>query len=151
LNSVLSGPELISNTYLALFLTQLQQEGYAIFVIIGELPDCTGDQVLANTLVSQARKPHLLNQPNANSTLEELDPNERRDLEDALKASLADDQEDQQSLQIAIEMSMSECTNLPGPSGVSGPAPPTEIKDDDEDDLQKALQMSMDQFRQDSG
>ena len=30
LNSLLTGPELISNTYLSLFLTQLQQEGWTV-------------------------------------------------------------------------------------------------------------------------
>uniref|UniRef100_A0A8C6WIS3 ubiquitinyl hydrolase 1 n=1 Tax=Neogobius melanostomus TaxID=47308 RepID=A0A8C6WIS3_9GOBI len=47
LNSLLTGPELISDTYLALFLAQLQQEGYSIFVIRGNLPECEADQILA--------------------------------------------------------------------------------------------------------
>uniref|UniRef100_A0A2R8M946 Ataxin-3 homolog n=1 Tax=Callithrix jacchus TaxID=9483 RepID=A0A2R8M946_CALJA len=46
LNSLLTGPELISDTYLALFLAQLQQEGYSIFVVKGDLPDCEADQLL---------------------------------------------------------------------------------------------------------
>lgn len=33
LNSLLTGPELISNTYLAMFLAQLQQEGmYRVYI-----------------------------------------------------------------------------------------------------------------------
>ncbi|XP_037274423.1 ataxin-3 [Rhipicephalus microplus] len=43
LNSLLSGPQPISRTYLALFLAQLQQEGYSIFVVVGELPQCQAD------------------------------------------------------------------------------------------------------------
>uniref|UniRef100_A0A3Q4GYQ1 ubiquitinyl hydrolase 1 n=1 Tax=Neolamprologus brichardi TaxID=32507 RepID=A0A3Q4GYQ1_NEOBR len=46
LNSLLTGPELISDTYLALFLAQLQQEGYSIFVIRGNLPECEAEQIL---------------------------------------------------------------------------------------------------------
>ncbi|CAN7999676.1 unnamed protein product, partial [Ixodes hexagonus] len=46
LNSLLPGPEPISSTYLALFLVQLQQEGYSIFVVVGALPECQADQAL---------------------------------------------------------------------------------------------------------
>lgn len=46
LNSLLSGPEPISRTYLALFLVQLQQEGYSIFVVVGPLPQCQADDFL---------------------------------------------------------------------------------------------------------
>lgn len=48
LNSLLPGPEPISSTYLALFLVQLQQEGYSIFVVVGELPVCQADEALAS-------------------------------------------------------------------------------------------------------
>lgn len=34
LNSLLSGPELISDTYLSLFLTQLQQEGISFINVL---------------------------------------------------------------------------------------------------------------------
>lgn len=46
LNSLLKEPELISDTYLAMFLTQLLQEGYSIFVVFGQLPDCDADRIL---------------------------------------------------------------------------------------------------------
>ena len=35
LNSLLSHPELLSSSYIHLFLAQLQQEGYSIFIITG--------------------------------------------------------------------------------------------------------------------
>ena len=37
LNSLLEGPELVSNTYLGEFLAQLQHEGYDIFLVTGEV------------------------------------------------------------------------------------------------------------------
>uniref|UniRef100_A0A8C6SYP9 ubiquitinyl hydrolase 1 n=1 Tax=Neogobius melanostomus TaxID=47308 RepID=A0A8C6SYP9_9GOBI len=60
LNSLLTGPELISDTYLALFLAQLQQEGYSIFVIRGNLPECEADQILAIMRVQQQQRPRLI-------------------------------------------------------------------------------------------
>ncbi|XP_054154372.1 ataxin-3-like isoform X2 [Oppia nitens] len=63
LNSLLSGPELISDTYLSLFLAQLQTEGYAIFIVSGILPSCTADTALADRLVTQLEKPRLLTEP----------------------------------------------------------------------------------------
>uniref|UniRef100_A0A2K6U2K2 ubiquitinyl hydrolase 1 n=1 Tax=Saimiri boliviensis boliviensis TaxID=39432 RepID=A0A2K6U2K2_SAIBB len=43
---ITNGPELISDTYLALFLRKLQKEGYSVFVVKGDLPDCEADQLL---------------------------------------------------------------------------------------------------------
>ncbi|EEB11731.1 Ataxin-3, putative [Pediculus humanus corporis] len=53
LNSLSSGPKLISNTYLGMFLAQLQQEGYSIFVVLGDFPQCEADLVLKVKPVSQ--------------------------------------------------------------------------------------------------
>ncbi|XP_073682727.1 ataxin-3 [Garra rufa] len=65
LNSLLTGPELISDTYLALFLAQLQQEGYSIFVIRGNLPDCEADQILRIMRVEQQQRPKLIGEDEA--------------------------------------------------------------------------------------
>ncbi|XP_014487045.1 PREDICTED: ataxin-3-like isoform X1 [Dinoponera quadriceps] len=46
LNSMLSGPQLISNTYLAMYLAQLIQEGYSIFIVNGTFPQCPAEDVL---------------------------------------------------------------------------------------------------------
>lgn len=40
LNSLLTGPELISDTYLALFLAQLQQEGIVNVTVIYSMSSC---------------------------------------------------------------------------------------------------------------
>uniref|UniRef100_A0A671QX15 ubiquitinyl hydrolase 1 n=1 Tax=Sinocyclocheilus anshuiensis TaxID=1608454 RepID=A0A671QX15_9TELE len=65
LNSLLTGPELISDTYLALFLAQLQQEGYSIFVIRGSLPECEADQILRIMRVEQQQRPKLIGEDEA--------------------------------------------------------------------------------------
>ena len=60
LNSLLEGPELVSNTYLGEFLAQLQTEGYDIFLITGDLPPCDADLVLQAVPAVQLRPPRLL-------------------------------------------------------------------------------------------
>ncbi|XP_031563610.1 ataxin-3-like isoform X3 [Actinia tenebrosa] len=46
INSIKTEPELISETYLSLYLTQLQAEGYSIFVVKGDIISCEADQLL---------------------------------------------------------------------------------------------------------
>ncbi|XP_071439782.1 ataxin-3-like [Hetaerina americana] len=60
LNSMLTGPELLSNTYLAMFLAQLQQEGYSIFVVNGVLPESDADNLLRVCPAMQTVKPRLI-------------------------------------------------------------------------------------------
>ncbi|CAG8475622.1 8879_t:CDS:2 [Paraglomus brasilianum] len=43
LDSVLKGPEWISQTYLGMLLTQLKNDGYSIFVVKGIFPSCQAD------------------------------------------------------------------------------------------------------------
>uniref|UniRef100_A0A0N5BT10 ubiquitinyl hydrolase 1 n=1 Tax=Strongyloides papillosus TaxID=174720 RepID=A0A0N5BT10_STREA len=45
LNSMNSGPVVITDTYLSLFLTQMVHENYHIFVVEGDLPRCEADDV----------------------------------------------------------------------------------------------------------
>lgn len=47
LNSMLSKPELISDTYLAVLLKQLETDGYSIFIVDGELPKCDAERNLS--------------------------------------------------------------------------------------------------------
>ncbi|CAB1457987.1 unnamed protein product [Pleuronectes platessa] len=68
LNSLLTGPELISDTYLALFLAQLQQEGYSIFVIRGNLPECEAEQILRIMRVQQQQRPRLIGEDEAQTS-----------------------------------------------------------------------------------
>lgn len=94
LNSLLTGPELISDTYLALFLAQLQQEGivkwtyiyetircctekiakiyvcagYSIFVIRGNFPECEAEQILGFMRVQQRQRPRLIGEEDAQTS-----------------------------------------------------------------------------------
>ncbi|XP_015777004.1 PREDICTED: ataxin-3-like isoform X1 [Acropora digitifera] len=57
LNSLLAKPELITETYLLLYLTQLQTDGYSIFVVMGRLPESKADQMLKMCPAQLVKKP----------------------------------------------------------------------------------------------
>lgn len=44
LNSVLDKPEWLSETYLELYLDDLQRQGYSVFVVRGDIPTCEADE-----------------------------------------------------------------------------------------------------------
>ncbi|KAH9519581.1 Ataxin-3 [Bulinus truncatus] len=111
LNSLLSGPELISNTYLSLFLTQLQQEGYSIFIVVGNLPECEADQLLRLVPAVQNVKPRLLNEKETEN-VEGTDVDEEdRALKEALRVSKELIDNDDTALQKALQLSMEEFTS----------------------------------------
>ncbi|RWS26234.1 ataxin-3-like isoform X2 [Leptotrombidium deliense] len=104
LNSLLEGPELISDTYLLLFLSQLQQEGYSIFVISGILPACKSDDVLSHTMVTQTEKPKLILKLKKSVI---GNPETSNDLETAIALSLETKAEDERKqLEAAIALSL---------------------------------------------
>ncbi|XP_043930652.1 ataxin-3 isoform X2 [Protopterus annectens] len=129
LNSLLTGPELISDTYLALFLAQLQQEGYSIFVVKGELPDCEADEVLRMVRVQQRQRPTLIGEEAAQSGSQRI---QRDDLDQALAASrdsggiVSPVDEDEQNFQRALALSRQQID-----------------MEDEEADLRRAIQLSM--------
>lgn len=155
LNSLLSRPELISDTYLALFLAQLQQEGYCIFVVFGDLPECEADNLLkikpAVPYVKVGVVPKKIEEedlqkalalslnsqniedtnctPASNSVLVEDD----RELQKALRLSLQqfddDDDSDSEDAQLrkALKMSLECRSNTP-----SAPSTPCSEQDREE-------------------
>lgn len=128
LNSLLTGPELISDTYLALFLAQLQQEGYSIFVIKGNLPDCEADQLLQMIRVHQAQRPKLIGEEMAQSKDQRL---QMTDLDQATETCPPYSEtnaldEDEENLQKALALSRQEID-----------------MEDEEADLRRAIQLSM--------
>ncbi|ORX55267.1 Josephin-domain-containing protein [Piromyces finnis] len=44
LNSTLETPEWLSETYLELYLNDIQRQGYSVFVVRGDLPECDADK-----------------------------------------------------------------------------------------------------------
>uniref|UniRef100_A0A3Q3IXT0 ubiquitinyl hydrolase 1 n=1 Tax=Monopterus albus TaxID=43700 RepID=A0A3Q3IXT0_MONAL len=117
LNSLLTGPELISDTYLALFLAQLQQEGYSIFVIRGNLPECEAEQILRIMRVQQQQRPRLIGEDEAQTTLTQTEmgfgvEDEVVDEDEELKRALAlsrqdiDVEDEEADLRRAIQLSM---------------------------------------------
>ncbi|NWT36874.1 ATX3 protein, partial [Chroicocephalus maculipennis] len=128
LNSLLMGPELISDTYLALFLAQLQQEGYSIFVVKGDLPDCEADQLLQMIRVQQMQRPKLIGEETAQSRDQRLP---RSDVDQAVEVNPPFDgtgmlDEDEENFQRALALSRQEID-----------------MEDEEADLRRAIQLSM--------
>ncbi|NWW69036.1 ATX3 protein, partial [Ifrita kowaldi] len=128
LNSLLMGPELISDTYLALFLAQLQQEGYSIFVVKGDLPDCEADQLLQMIRVQQMQRPKLIGEEAAQSRDQRLP---RSDVDQAIEVNRPFDgtgmlDEDEENFQRALALSRQEID-----------------MEDEEADLRRAIQLSM--------
>ncbi|XP_033370911.1 ataxin-3 isoform X3 [Parus major] len=133
LNSLLMGPELISDTYLALFLAQLQQEGYSIFVVKGDLPDCEADQLLQMIRVQQMQRPKLIGEEAAQSRDQRLP---RSDVDQAIEVNHPFDgtgmlDEDEENFQRALALSRQEID-----------------MEDEEADLRRAIQLSMQGRRQ---
>ncbi|KAM8782543.1 ataxin-3 isoform 1-T1 [Rhynchonycteris naso] len=125
LNSLLTGPELISDTYLALFLAQLQQEGYSIFVVKGDLPECEADQLLQMIRVQQMHRPKLIGEELAQLKEQRA---QKTDLEQALEAHDGSGvlDEDEEDLQRALALSRQQID-----------------MEDEEADLRRAIQLSM--------
>ncbi|XP_036120360.1 ataxin-3 isoform X3 [Molossus molossus] len=125
LNSLLTGPELISDTYLALFLAQLQQEGYSIFVVKGDLPDCEADQLLQMIRVQQMHRPKLIGEELAQLKEQRV---QKTDLEQAVEINDGSGvlDEDEEDLQRALALSRQQID-----------------MEDEEADLRRAIQLSM--------
>ncbi|XP_077322876.1 ataxin-3 [Lithobates pipiens] len=122
LNSLLTGPELISDTYLALFLAQLQQEGYSIFVVKGDLPDCEADQLLQMVLVQQMQRPRLIGEDLAVRNQRVQKSEEETKLYDGTTGM----DEDEENLQKALALSRQQID-----------------MEDEEADLRRAILLSM--------
>ncbi|KAJ8290376.1 hypothetical protein GJAV_G00012050 [Gymnothorax javanicus] len=131
LNSLLTGPELISDTYLALFLAQLQQEGYSIFVIRGNLPDCEAEQILRIMRVEQRQRPRLIGEDAAAQSSsgqilsnQNMSVQQMLDVGQGLEDNVLD--EDEEELQKALALSRQDME-----------------EEDEEADLRRAIQLSM--------
>lgn len=111
LNSLLTGPELLSDTFLRLFLTQLQQDGYSIFIVTGNLMECEADQLLNLIPAVQPVRPQLIadaagSRARASGEASKGSHGEDEQVKKALKESKDLNENDDKSLQRALQMSM---------------------------------------------
>ena len=136
LNSLFSKPEFMSSFYLTEYLNQMKQEGYSIFVVGGELPECPADQ-----------KPPVQVRRPANQNITKI-------IDLTKSESTASMDED---LQKAIQLSLERPGAAPGDapastssigrrlgstSETSGPSTAT----DSDSELESALRLSMECF-----
>uniref|UniRef100_A0A915IGR2 ubiquitinyl hydrolase 1 n=1 Tax=Romanomermis culicivorax TaxID=13658 RepID=A0A915IGR2_ROMCU len=160
LNSMLNSPELISDTYLSLFLTQLQSDGYSIFIIKGALPTSTADEIMQterpvpNQIVkSPASTRDDASTTTSNSDLHFYDATSGDHgagvdfdcaLSEALLKSRSDLDSDDASLQQALAQSLLEYGREYSPHDDSTSTTLSKASANNEDkDLELALQMSM--------
>lgn len=127
LNSLLNKPQLISDTYLSLFLAQLKNDGYSIFVVFGDLPECSADDILKINPMGVNSRPVL-----RTNISNESDP----EMQAALQMSLMNEpscytpESEDRELQQALQMSLQNFGSV-------------ETEDDEESLLKKAINMSL--------
>lgn len=152
LNSILPGPELLSDTYLSLFLAQLQTDKYSIFIVVGDLPSCEADKILRATPLSPR---HFRKVPTKKQEPEEEDEqlkvvkfvnkfNKYLHIVNLIQAALEmswkqmEEEDDQEALNKAILQSLQTSQ----PTGMAT-APVLENSSGLDDDLKRAISLSL--------
>jgi len=126
LNSISIVPKLISNTYLSLYLAQLKQSGYSIFIIHGNLPPCAADETLLNNTIDPGYYRSLTdsidavrNDNNSNKKIKNSPKSttsfDERDIQRALKASVELDNSDDKALQQVLAQSLRDAHGIDDP------------------------------------
>jgi ataxin-3 len=127
LNSISTVPKLVSDTYLSLYLTQLERSGYSIFIIGGDLPHCQADDKLLNNTIDPAyyrsltdradvgrnentSNKKLKNSPGSTSSFDE------REIQRAIKASVELDNADDKALQQVLAQSLRDVQQIDDPT-----------------------------------
>ena len=130
LNSILPGPELLSDLYLQVFLAQLQTDRYSIFIVFGQLPDCDADRVLAAAPLSPRQ--HQRVKPSGAQVADDEDQDGQLRAVLEMSRKELEEEEDQEALNAAILQS------LQGASSTALPPPA-----DEDDELSRALRLSL--------
>ncbi|VDP88028.1 unnamed protein product [Echinostoma caproni] len=109
LNSVMSKPKLISDTYLEIYLAQLQKEGHSLFFVTGRLPDCEADRYLLTNPVSEQEARSASAKPSS-STLDYVDDDDDDDEQMRLAMAVCQAEMDEEdiSLQRVLEATREE-------------------------------------------
>jgi len=116
LNSVSATPKLISDTYLSLYLAQLQHSGYSIFICNGVLPPCLADEKLAHKSIDPVEFRQLAESASAaniggsivgtNTKIKTRSTFDEDELERAIKASVEHDNLEDTTLQQVLQQSL---------------------------------------------
>ncbi|CAF1675413.1 unnamed protein product [Rotaria magnacalcarata] len=124
LNSISTVPKLISNTYLSLYLAQLKQSGYSIFIIHGILPPCSADEKLLNNtidpvyyrsltaradVVDRDTRGKSTTSPGSSSSFDETE------IKRAIKASVELDSSEDKALQEVLAQSLRDAHGIDDP------------------------------------
>lgn len=99
-----------------MYLAQLQQSGYSIFIIRGNLPACTADERLANNIIDPTFYRSLTEQRAEKSSSRSSVPSssssfDDSDLQRAIKASVEMDTASDKALQQVLAQSLHEAPN----------------------------------------
>ncbi|RTG89489.1 Ataxin-3, partial [Schistosoma bovis] len=132
LNSILSAPKLISETYLAIYLAQLKEEGNSIFIITGTLPRCEADEILSIC-------PVVEDDLTRSSTTSTSQPDKSAEVDVALAVSNADIDDDDQTLQRILQSSENDDEELQLALRVSA----NEYEDTSDKELREAIALSL--------
>ncbi|CAF0965775.1 unnamed protein product [Adineta ricciae] len=104
LNSISTVPKLVSNTYLQLYLAQLQQSGYSIFIVNGFLPPCLADEKLLNNTIDAAYYRSLTERTDA----ERKNKNRTSSSSSSSSSAAFNDQDIQRAIKASVELDNAE-------------------------------------------
>lgn len=137
LNSLLSQPEYMSSLYLTEYLKQMLNEGYSIFVVKGEFPECPADTnppiMLQSSRLDSAKSYQFVDLTKSEST----------------KSIGETDADLQRAIQMSLELERSQSSsNAPSTSNCVGNSATTTSKTltASDQDLEAALRMSLECF-----
>lgn len=158
LNSLLAKPELITETYLSLYLTQLQAEGYSIFIVLGRLPESEADHLLklcpakpekktankntSQRLVNKSDLTAALHQATVGGVAKPVDMEEVRRRRELYFTRQQQNQDNNLTReQSSVTTNFSQVTRGPGPSATALSQGTSDLSE--EEMLQIALQLSL--------
>lgn len=136
LNSLFAKPEFMSSSYLIEYLSQMEKEGYSIFIVKGELPECAADRdppALAGLKKCISR------------TTVAGDPSIRQIIDLTKSKSCVSLDENEEDMQKAIELSL-QCSQQPSTSFIANSTVHNGTDDQVDADLESALRLSLECF-----
>ncbi|KAJ3273397.1 Ataxin-3 [Terramyces sp. JEL0728] len=112
LNSVFPEPKHITETYLGMFLLQIKTEGYSIFIVNGDLPTSEADQfAMMNPIPAKVQQYDSEN--DLERAIQMSMGQDDDDLQRAIKESMMDAGNDEESLALAMSASLKDQNHIP--------------------------------------